>query len=351
MPAEATGASLTAGQSTGTGPRSASESSGSAVARRSYDRGGCARRAPPSRRACSGRSRRRRGREHRSASNTSWKRRRRPGAGRLEAIRAERLRIFEHSATSPTSCCATRNWLDEDRAAVLSSKADELGDVALRRFYRRQMLRIQSESILQGAPIFETLGKTSALADFVIARRLPRSRRSAASRRRPDDGDRARAAWACASSISGRTPTWSSSFPIRRRPPSSGRGVAERIIHTRQLVHRRRRDVRRSTRACGPNGREGDLVQSESAYKNYFEHHAEAWEGITYMKSRAVAGNLERATAFLHELQQVDWRRYGQSMRSREELAQMRARLEKEQGAAQSAEGRGRADITISISR
>src|SRR5438067_1814996 len=50
------------------------------------------------------------------------------------------------------------------------------------------------------------------------------------------------------------------------------------------------------------------------------------------MKSRAVAGNLERATAFLHELQQVDWRRYGQSMRSREELAQMRARLEKEQG-------------------
>ena len=48
---------------------------------------------------------------------------------------------------------------------------------------------------------------------------------------------------------------------------------------------------------------------------------AEAWEGIAYMKSRAVAGNLERATEFLHELQDVDWRRYGQSMRSRKELA------------------------------
>src|SRR5205807_9255852 len=80
------------------------------------------------------------------------------------------------------------------------------------------------------------------------------------------------------------------------------------------------------------NGREGDLVLSESAYKTYFAEKAEAWEGIAYMKSRPVAGNAERATAFLHELQQVDWRRYGQSMRSREELAHMRARLEKEQG-------------------
>jgi [glutamine synthetase] adenylyltransferase / [glutamine synthetase]-adenylyl-L-tyrosine phosphorylase len=81
-----------------------------------------------------------------------------------------------------------------------------------------------------------------------------------------------------------------------------------------------------------PNGREGDLVQSEGSYKAYFEGHAEAWEGIAYMKSRAVAGDMERATEFLNELQQVDWRRYGQSMRSRKELAEMRARLEREQG-------------------
>src|SRR5205085_7080416 len=81
-----------------------------------------------------------------------------------------------------------------------------------------------------------------------------------------------------------------------------------------------------------PNGSAGALVQSEGSYKSYFDKHAEAWEGITYMKSRAVAGNVERATEFLHELQDVDWRRYGQSGRSRKELAQMRARLEKEQG-------------------
>jgi glutamate-ammonia-ligase adenylyltransferase len=52
------------------------------------------------------------------------------------------------------------------------------------------------------------------------------------------------------------------------------------------------------------------------------------------MKSRAVAGNAEKATRFLHELQDVDWRRYGQSGRSRTDLREMRARLEREQGEA-----------------
>lgn len=79
-------------------------------------------------------------------------------------------------------------------------------------------------------------------------------------------------------------------------------------------------------------GRDGPLVQLERAYKEYFEKDAEAWEGIAYMKARGVAGDTDRATAFLSELQQLDWRRYGQGGRSRQELGQMRARLEKEQG-------------------
>jgi glutamate-ammonia-ligase adenylyltransferase len=61
-------------------------------------------------------------------------------------------------------------------------------------------------------------------------------------------------------------------------------------------------------------------------------HRAEAWEGITYMKSRAVVGDPSSATAFLHEIQEVDWRRYGQSGRSRGDLRNMRAKLEAQQG-------------------
>ena len=61
---------------------------------------------------------------------------------------------------------------------------------------------------------------------------------------------------------------------------------------------------------------------------------AEAWEGITYMKSRAIVGNSTVTTKFLHELQQADWRRYGQSGRSRRDLRDMRAKLEREQGSS-----------------
>jgi glutamate-ammonia-ligase adenylyltransferase len=82
-----------------------------------------------------------------------------------------------------------------------------------------------------------------------------------------------------------------------------------------------------------PNGGDGPLVQTESAVKDYFTRTAEAWEGITYMKSRAVAGEAMSADLFLHHLQAIDWVRYGQSGRSRTDLKQMRQRLEKEQSA------------------
>src|ERR1035441_6869816 len=109
-------------------------------------------------------------------------------------------------------------------------------------------------------------------------------------------------------------------------------GVAERTIQTLSSYTGECVMFAIDTR-LKPNGRAGDLVQTEGAYKAYFSHKAEAWEGIAYMKARSLAGNLDRATAFLHELQDVDWRRYGQSMRSRHQLGEMRARLEREQGA------------------
>jgi glutamate-ammonia-ligase adenylyltransferase len=83
-----------------------------------------------------------------------------------------------------------------------------------------------------------------------------------------------------------------------------------------------------------PNGGDGPLVLTENSFKDYFERTAEAWEGITYMKSRAVAGDAQRADLFLHQLQELDWRRYGQGGRSRTDLRQMRMKIEKEQGAA-----------------
>ena len=260
---------------------------------------------------------------------------------RLESdpkLAASVLDIFEHSFHFADDLLRYPELLDEI-GQPLQLEGEGLEDAeSVRRLYRRQMLRIQGESILQAAPIFATLGKTSALADRVIAAAyriaLTEAPPPASASYTPGDqmmvvalgrlgmrefdlGSDADLVFVIPDADAGEHTFWT--------------GVAERMIQTMSSYTGEGVMFTVDTR-LRPAGREGDLVQSEAAYKSYFASHAEAWEGITYMKSRAVAGNMERATEFLHELQDVDWRRYGQSMRSRKELAEMRARLEREQG-------------------
>jgi glutamate-ammonia-ligase adenylyltransferase len=79
------------------------------------------------------------------------------------------LDIFEHSFHFADDLLRYPELLDEI-GQPLQLEGEGLEDAeSVRRLYRRQMLRIQGESILQAAPIFATLGKTSALADRVIA--------------------------------------------------------------------------------------------------------------------------------------------------------------------------------------
>ncbi|HUB78415.1 MAG TPA: hypothetical protein VMB03_06450, partial [Bryobacteraceae bacterium] len=255
-------------------------------------------------------------------------------AGKLAA---GALDIFEHSPYFADELLRQPELLDEIGEPALEP-AEPLDEGALRRFYRRQMLRIQSESILAGAPIFTSLRRTSALADRVIEASYRIAVQDSATPAGPqysprdqmmvialgrlgmnefDLGSDADLVFVLPDADAGESAFWT--------------GVAERMIQIMSAYTGAGVMFTVDTR-LRPNGREGDLVQLEGAYKNYFERGAEAWEGITYMKSRAVAGNLERATEFLHELQEVDWRRYGQSMRSRKDLAAMRARLEREQG-------------------
>src|SRR5581483_9428967 len=84
-------------------------------------------------------------------------------------LAASTLDIFEHSPHFADQLLRYPELLDEiARPVQLDAEPLENGD-ALRRFYRRQMLRVQSESILRTPAIFETLGRTSALADRVIS--------------------------------------------------------------------------------------------------------------------------------------------------------------------------------------
>jgi glutamate-ammonia-ligase adenylyltransferase len=209
---------------------------------------------------------------------------------------------------------------------------------SLRSYYRRAAMRIQAGSIVRSTPVFETLGQMSDLADSVIAKAYdlalaipgaPSGPALAASHRMmvialgrlgmcefdlDSDADLLFV------------------IPDEAAPEALGwTKVAERVIEILASYTSAGAIFSVDTR-LRPSGREGGLVQTAGAFLDYFEKRAEAWEGIAYMKARAVAGDLDRATAFLGKLQQTDWRRWGQSGRSRRDLLDMRMRLEKEQG-------------------
>ncbi|MBV8114865.1 MAG: hypothetical protein JO300_08995, partial [Silvibacterium sp.] len=232
-----------------------------------------------------------------------------------------------------------RRWAFEGLAAPLN-------DVdGLRRFFRREMFRILVGSICLPEPVFQTLDSTSALAEFMIARayRIALERGLAHARahstpEKPFEEPKGEMMVVALGRLGMREFDLASDADLLFILPDSEAQrqrfwtrVAEHLIEILTAYTGDGPILSLDTR-LRPNGREGMLVQTESKYVDYFSTKAEAWEGIAYMKARAVAGDTDRATAFLNELQQVDWRRYGQSGRSKPNLHQMRLRLQREQG-------------------
>jgi len=235
----------------------------------------------------------------------------------------------------------TRRWAFEGMAAPLN-------DIdGLRRFFRREMFRIQAGSVCLPESVFQTLDRTSALAEFVIARayRIALERglahaRSHATASKPFEDPASEMMVVALGRLGMREFDLASDADLLFIIPDSEAQrqrfwtrVAEHLIEILTTYAGDGAILSLDTR-LRPNGREGNLVQTESKYVEYFSNKAEAWEGIAYMKSRAVAGDTDRATEFLTELQNVDWRRYGQSGRSKQDLRQMRMRLQREQGMA-----------------
>ncbi len=254
------------------------------------------------------------------------------------------LDIFEHSPHFSEELIRSPEWIEALPGALASGSsgsnavlsANEAGD--LRRFFRREMFRIQAESICLAAPIFATLEKTSDLADAVIAAAYGLAVEQTCATLTPSASPKNHMTVITMGRLGMREFDLDSDADLVFVIPDAESAqnpfwtrVAERIISIISAYTGNGVMFAVDTR-LRPNGREGPLVQSESAYKDYFAHTAQAWEGITYMKCRAVAGDVERGTNFLNELQEVDWRRYGQSGRSRKQLLAMRLRVEKEQG-------------------
>ncbi|MGA3042904.1 MAG: glutamine-synthetase adenylyltransferase, partial [Bryobacteraceae bacterium] len=254
------------------------------------------------------------------------------------ALMERAVDIFEHSQYFGDQLLRHPEMLAElDGAAAAPGEGSHpesiVDSASLRSYFRRRMFRIQSDSLLGPAPIFETLERTSDLADEVIAAAYRIALEEAPQPANQDYRPARQMMVVSLGRLGMREFDLASDADLIFVIPDEDAleqgfwtAVAERMINVIGAYTGDGVMFTVDTR-LRPNGREGALVQPEGSYREYFAKHAEAWEGIAYMKSRAVAGNLERATEFLHKLQELDWRRYGQSGRSRKELAQMRTRL------------------------
>ncbi|MEO8025458.1 MAG: glutamine-synthetase adenylyltransferase [Bryobacteraceae bacterium] len=213
--------------------------------------------------------------------------------------------------------------------------------VTLRRAFRREMFRLQARGICLGAPVFETLAQTSDLADRIIGEVYGLAVRETITAHPPESP--------AYQPLNQMMVIALGRLGLREFDVASDADLvfvlpdadaAELLFWTRAAS--RMVDILTAYTGEGtlfavdtrlrPNGREGALVQTVTTFSDYFERKAEAWEGLAYMKARTVAGNLPAGEEFLHALQELDWRRYGQSGRSRADLRQMRMRLEREQG-------------------
>jgi len=251
-------------------------------------------------------------------------------------------RLLDLVAHSPyfTDQLARRPELLDTLAAAgepvpLEEEFARITDAAgLRRHFQTEMFRIQAESICLKRPIFETLERVSQLAGSAVAAAARIAAVAAGSTECQlmvvalgrlgmlefDLGSDADLVFILPDELSAEIPHWTR--------------VAESILAVLASYTSDGVIFSVDTR-LGPEGRSGPLVHTESACREYFRSRAEAWEGLAWMKARAVAGPLDRATALLADLQQIDWRRYGQNARSRSELRAMRLRLERELGAEQ----------------
>ncbi len=259
--------------------------------------------------------------------------------------------VFQHSPHFAEHLVRTPEYFEELRSLrARGPSSTPYGEVMplledireVRRYYLQQMFRVQCESICLSTPVFDTLERTSQLADAAIAACYRIAIAQTLAVRGPETPGYQPSTQMMVIALGrlgmqefdlGSDADLVFVLPDEDLPELHfWTRVAEKMVALLGSYTGIGTMFAVDTRLC-PNGKGGALVQSESAYRDYFSSKAEAWEGIAYMKTRAIAGDTERATAFLEEIQKIDWRRYGQGGRSRKELMQMRMRLEKEQSA------------------
>ena len=201
----------------------------------------------------------------------------------------------------------------------------------MRRHHRRNLVRVHAHSLLGPVPVFSTLEATSALAEQALRAAYQAAVKETARTMAHPVGDLIVLAlgrlgireFDIASDAD-------LAFLYRGGDPEAKHfwtRVAERMIEILSVYTGEGTILAVDTR-LRPRGREGELVEAEASFAEYFASAAQPWEAVTYMKSRVVAGDVAEGTVLLTRIQNTIGERFGQGPEAAQKLAEMRKKLE-----------------------
>lgn len=197
---------------------------------------------------------------------------------------------------------------------------------ALRRFKRREMLRIAYGDIVCGQSLHTVTTQISFLADAILEAALRAAgRRLGAQRGTPlrADGQPARFVVLGLGKLGGRELNYSSDIDLVFLYDEEGRTSGPRSISNAEFFEQLAREIVRLVTEptdlgaayrvdlrLRPEGKHGPLAVSAARALHYYDTRGRTWERQAYIKARPVAGCLELGGQFLARLDRWIYRRY-----------------------------------------
>ncbi|TVQ37820.1 MAG: glutamate-ammonia-ligase adenylyltransferase [Spirochaetaceae bacterium] len=189
--------------------------------------------------------------------------------------------------------------ISEDLAAIAAECLDQRDWLnALRRFRRREILRIGTRDICLHAPLVEITEELSNLADALTQAAL-----EDIWRREPNPAAAQRFCVLAFGKLGGRELNYSSDIDLLAlfEPDEQSRREADQRLFERVMVqlraalssHTEQGYLYRVDLRLRPFGSSGALAQPLPAIERYYRNHASLWEHQAMLKLRPIAGNLD----------------------------------------------------------
>lgn len=197
---------------------------------------------------------------------------------------------------------------------------------ALRRFKRRETLRIAYGDIVQGLPVSQVTRQISYVADAVVEAALDYAMRTIAEKRYQKNGHtfvRPQFVVLALGKLGGLELNYSSDIDLVFLYQAAAGSDPAQFSETQDFANRVSQELIRlltESTALGfayrvdmrlrPEGRQGPVCCSVEHAETYYENRGRTWERQAYVKARAIAGDLKLGQEYLSRLEPWVYSRY-----------------------------------------